>query len=267
MKRWHWIGCCLCIAFAAPAQAAPLAASLTVPNSTLLLSVDALGAITATANLSLTGTQGIELNDDFPVATKLTLGGGSLAIADNSLTLDLGALGSIGAGLVGAVISGFRSDGQLPLQFTGVDSFAFDPGDDTDPTETILDVGLLTYQGTGPFGSLLGDGTIDFSSYGARFLLYSIGPLGTLTRSVVGTSGGMTTYGLALAAPISTERIQLDDPAPDGIFIQLQGMLFATGTYVVAVPEPSTICLVGLGLLALIPFVRRPRPRSGRPRR
>ncbi|MBX7168059.1 MAG: PEP-CTERM sorting domain-containing protein [Pirellulales bacterium] len=244
---------------AQPALATPTPVTLTLtPASVLTLTVAALGSVTGTTTTTLTGTQGITLDDGVPTATSMTLDGGNINLSDASLFLNLGfLLGGVNAGIKNGHLTGLVSTGSVPLNYTaGTWNYTFDPGDPSggNLTSAGIDNGILTYNGTGIIGSLLGSGTLDFSTSPANFDLPPLGQVATLTQTLLGSSGVSTTYKITMSAPINVAQSVLT--APVQVDATLVGGIVATGTYVVA-PEPSTIVLLGIALAGLVAMRRK----------
>ncbi|MBX7167328.1 MAG: PEP-CTERM sorting domain-containing protein [Pirellulales bacterium] len=236
--------------------AAPTPVNLTLTGSNILLTIDALGAITATVGFNPTGSQNITLDDCDPIATSMTFDGGLFNLSDQTLLLNLGALGVIRTGFIGVKIGGLSSTGSIPLNYLGGTwNYSFDPGDPNggNVTSAAINQGILTYAGSGAIALLLGSGTLDFNTDPVVADLPSLGQIGSLQQTFLGASGGSTTYGVLLSAPLSVFTAIDTDL---GINATLQGLVQATGTYI-CVPEPSTVVLLGVALAALVPMYRR----------
>ncbi|MBX7166137.1 MAG: PEP-CTERM sorting domain-containing protein [Pirellulales bacterium] len=237
--------------------AAPVSTTLTlVPGSNLTLTVRLLGSISTSVNVPASGTQNLTLDSCDPLATTLSFDGGQLFADDNSFTFDLGALGSASASLIDVTLAALNTPGQIPLSYSGGTwNYQFDPADSTNSnTYSGVNGGLLTYQGSGPIALLLGSGTLDFSSDPLYFELPQGGELATLNQTLLGTSGGASTYGLTLTLPLSVNA-QIVVPGL-GVDAYFSGTIGATGSYV-CVPEPSTVVLLAAALAGFLPLARR----------
>lgn len=69
--------------------------------------------------------------------------------------------------------------------------------------------------------------------------------------------GGVTTMNTTLASSITADQLRITGVGGDGLYSVSQ--IEATGSAVVATPEPATIGLLALGLAGLVPAVRRRR--------
>ncbi len=240
------------LGFTTSARALPLPFSLEVDAgaSSLSLTISALGgAATGAAVTSLYTTgpgDGLDGNIDLanyagnvPGNGATTSGGAGLT--DATLVLNLGFLGGANAGLQGihASISGG------PLNAIGP-QISGNPGQNTydlGGTTLTLDSGSITYSGFGPIGGLLGVG-----AFGTP-LGFTL-PSGTLATVKLGPGPG--SRGMTLSIPVNIATTVTTNPVQiDAI---LGGQLVFTG---VRVPEPGTIALLAVGLVGLVPVVRR----------
>ncbi|MBX7167327.1 MAG: hypothetical protein K1X74_13435 [Pirellulales bacterium] len=267
---------------ASSAHAAPVSVSLTLqPSSILSLTVNALGGITASTTTVLSGNQNVTIdNGDMRVAVgnitvpdladTISLDGGLINISDASLNLNLGPLGTVLAGFQNAKLTGLTSTGNLPLNYIGgFATYNFDPGDPFggNVTSTSINNGVLTYSGSGAVALLLGSGTLDFATDPVGFDLPELGDVATLNQSETflgaSTMGSMicSTYNVdvLLSAPLSVSQNILTDPID--VLAILQGQIVASGSYLytvcVPIPEPSSIVLLGIASIGMLPLVRR----------
>lgn len=257
----------LALSAASKSQAAPVPVTLTLVSSSVLLRIDVSGLVTTSVNVALSGTQNILLSEPAGggVIPSFQFTGGDIDLADTSLSLVLPAGGgTVDAELIGVGTTGLTNNGVIPLTFTGGTwAYSFDPGGPvpaTNKTSVTLNSGFLTYIGTGTLGGLLGSGTQDFGASPAGFELPALGQIGTLTQSLLGSTGVTTTYRVVLTAPVTVSDDLITDPV--AVAATLSGNIVATGTYTL-VPEPSTVILAGIGLIALVPYARRRFSRTG----
>ncbi len=250
----------------------PKAASAALSSTTLTLTgasqanlfVTALGgAVTAyvpfeiSGNIDLQIFSGLSETDLEPLSPRITFMGANIDLSDESLDLSLGFLGGVSAAISNAGINTLISNGEIPLTNTDPTNpyeYTFDPGAGSF-TELGIDQGLFTYNGTGPVGGLLGTGTVDFSSDPVNATLDPVGQIGLVTQDIVAIGHPWVTIDIVLSAPITFSDSILTDPVD--VDVDLSGVLVATGTYVAYIPEPSTVVLLGIALVVMIPLRRR----------
>ena len=136
--------------------------------------------------------------------------------------------------------------------------YSFDPGGL--PTEITIDEGVFTYLGTGGVNAIWGSGTIDFSTNPLSSTIDPVGQIGLVTQHAVLSDG--FTY-VTVSAPLSfvdeIVTVVYGNEGLDSLEIRLQfehhGSFVATGKYLI--PEPSTVVLLGIALVGLIPLWRK----------
>ena len=175
----------------------------------------------------------------------LTVAGGGFNLATASLTIPLGFIGSLNAGIqnVGASIG--------PIgPVTGSAPVGGDPGMNTYDVGGLaitLNSGFLTYSGTGLVAGLIGTQGIDFSVNNANLVL----PPGTLATMKMASPTPFNNA-LTLSVPLALSTIVTSLPIRVDAF--LTGTLVLTG---VRVAEPGTVALMAIGLVGLVPVVRK----------
>ena len=256
------IFCCAWVAIVGAdksSYAYPASAQLTLTTDS---SVDLFitifdGAVTASVPFSLAGTLDIQVEERLNLdlindTTGLSFNGANIDLSDQTVDIMAGILGGILAEISGAKINSLSSNGFIPLTSTNVSNpftYEFDPGGGS-PTELSIDEGVFTYLGTGPFNPFLGSGTIDFATNPVSAVIPSVGQIGMVTQSAVVTDGNVY---VTVSAPITFTDALLTDPTDvDAI---LSGVIVGTGYFYI--PEPSSIVLLGIALVGLIPLWRR----------
>ncbi len=253
-----------CFGVGQSSHADPVATTLTLTGaSEANLFISALsGSVTAEIPFEIEGTIDVSFSNAIDdslsglVTTSVSLDGAEISLSDESINLNLGFLGNVSGAITGADINTLDSNGYIDLTVTNpVDPFeyTFDPGAGS-PTELSIDQGLFTYNGTGPIGGLLGSGTLDFSSDPVSATLDQVGQIGLVTQNVVTQIASVTTVEVVVSAPLEFTDTILTDPIV--VNLDLSGALYATGFYTI-VPEPSTVVLLGLALVVLIPLRRQ----------
>lgn len=238
--------------------AAPGYANLTLTtDSSVNLFVSALsGTVTALVPFDLSGSIDITANaaltsPSFNDTTGLAFSGADISLSDQTVNLAAGFLGGISAEVTGAGINSLTSNGYIPLNSTSGSppfTYSFDPGAGS-PTQIGIDEGLFTYLGTGPVGGVLGSGTVDFGADPVTADIPSVGQIGLVTQSFA--SSANVVY-ITVSAPITFADSLLTDPV--SVDVDLTGVIVATGFFV---PEPSSVVLLGIAILGLIPMWRR----------
>jgi len=244
------------------AKAAPANFQLTLTTDTevnLFISILG-GAVSALVPFDLSGTVDAAIDDAIQVdlvndSTGLSLIGADIDIGDLSINIPAGFLGGVAAEITGGGINTLTTNGYVPLNSTnGANPFTytFDPGAGG-PTQLAIDQGLFTYLGTGAAGGLIGSGTIDFNAEPIEAELPPVGQIGMVTQNAVVSDGFVY---VTVSAPITFTDQLLTDPVE--VSADLSGALVATGSYAL-VPEPSTVVLLGIALIGMIPVIRRMR--------
>lgn len=246
------------------ASAAPVSLTLTLTDQAGAgLFIAAIGgAVTSSIPFEISGTIDVTLDDAIDDlagtndTTSINLDGAQIFLSDETLNLSLGFLGGVSAGLDGLEITTLQSASPIALTTTNPTNpfeYNFDPGGGN-PTELAIGAGLFTYNGTGALGGALGSGTIDFSTEPLSAEIPSVGAIGLLTQTVTVT-GSTVVVDVVVSAPLSFSDEILTDPVD--VIVDLTGALVATGSYTTIIPEPSTMVLLGVALVGLIPMWRR----------
>ena len=156
----------------------------------------------------------------------------------------LGPLGAVFADLIGLGFS--TTSGPLALVNTSGSMRPFDLGG----TTLSLDQGLITYEATGYAGTLLEPGTFDFNVDPLNFEV-DPGP----TVKIIEELAQPGKANVTLLIPISVET-QVTTDTTD-IKAILNATILATGMKMV--PEPTTMVLLGIGVVGFLAVVRRQR--------
>ncbi len=236
------------------AKAAPVSLTLTLTTDAGMdLLISAAVVLTGSAGFDFTGTIDIVLDDAIDDlagtndTTSFEFVGAAIAISDESLVIP----SIIDSEFIGVGINTLTSNGPIPLTTSvPVNPFAytFDPGAGS-PTTFGLDVGLLTYSG-------LASGTFDFGTDPLLGDLGPVGQIGFVTQDVTIT-GNTIVVDVTVSAPLTFNSNITTDPLP--IDVDLSGAIVATGSYTTIIPEPSSIVLLGIALVGMIPVWRRMR--------
>ncbi len=271
------------VSFGQASLASPVPVTLTLTDSSAanLFISGLLGAFTSSVPIDLSGTLDVEIRDatyarfDNTVhhfTTSIALTGSDIELSDESISSNRGFLGGVEFGLINVGINQFNSNGQIDLMnLAEVDPFeyTFDPGGGVGGADLAIDQGLFTYNGTGVLGGRLGSGIVDFSLDPVGGLLGPVGQIGLVTQDVV-LVGDTTTVEVAVSVPLprveailtSVEYVSTFEDTVSTtqyeVLVELSGALVATGFYTaIVLPEPSTVVLLGIALVALIPLRRR----------
>lgn len=251
----------------AQAASVPIQLTLTDDAGANLFIAAIGGVVTASIPFDISGTIDVSLDEAISGnlvpdelvnnTTGIALTGADIDLSDESLSLSLGLLGGVDGAIVGAGINTLDSNGNIALTTTNPTNpfeYSFDPGGGN-PTSLAIDQGQFTYLGFGPLGGALGSGTIDFSSEPVEAELPSLGQIGLVTQDVVAQIGNTVTVDVVVSAPLTFSDTILTDPID--VTVDLSGALVATGFYTYIVPEPSTLVLLGIAFVGLIPMWRR----------
>jgi hypothetical protein len=234
---------------ASPAQAYLISTTLTAtPSSSVTLLLSAIGgAATGSATMGVSGTADMTFDQDLttpPQAIGVQLDDADFTLSDASLTVSLGFLGGVSAATFSLHLGGEGPMvGATPIG--GGMSVA-----DFGGTTLELDGGTVTYKGTGAIGGLLGSGTFDFSSAPLALVLPP-GSTVTISEALVGVGTTAVTVDIPLAF---MDTITTD---PVDVAVDLSGLITLTGLKIFIIPEPATWVMIGLGLVGIIPLVRR----------
>lgn len=227
------------IAVSGVASAKPIAWSIDQNLSFLSLKLTTLsGAVTGEAKATLSGNAAADLDG----SGILSLLSGSALLSDEQLNLSLGFLGNVAAGLQ-SVAAGLPTGVVNPTGSTAT-TYTYDLGG----TTLFLNGGVITYSGSGPVGALLGSGSFDFNTDPLSFPIPNGVAIATLTLG----PGSPNNTPVTLDIPLNVSTIVTTDPIQ--IDAALNARIVLTG---VRIPEPGTMVLMGLGLIGLVPVVRR----------
>ncbi len=168
---------------------------------------------------------------------------GEVDLSDIALSISLGFLGAVNAASDpnnGLGVSLGSSGILSPDSTAGSNMSFYNPGG----LQLNLDQGVITYNGSGPVGGLLGTGSFDFNS----------GPLSFAIPSAPGTVKVTTdnAKNVTVLIPINITTVVTTDPID--VAATLAGQIVLTGR---AVPEPGTMVLFALGGIALVPAALR----------
>ena len=234
-----------------PLQAAPASFVATLaPGSQMSLFVSAFGGFTALIPIDVTGTVDVILDDaiDDPALTNdttlISLVDATIDITDQTTTVNPGP---VTIELNGAGINALDSNG--PIATTSLSpvnyEYVFDPGGGT-PTDISIDEGsILLDTGVGSISR-------DFLADPFVAIIAPLGPIGFLTQNV-SVIGGNIVVDVVISLPITLAEM---DSGTSPIDVSIEGVLIATGSYTTVVPEPSTLVLLGISMIGLIPLLR-----------
>lgn len=215
------------------------------------------GVVTSSVPFDFSGSIDVTIDDSLDAdlindSTGIAITGANINIADVTVDVDASFLGGLIGEFIGVEINTLTSNGNIPLTTTvpaNPFEYTFDPGGGA-PTQLSIDDGLFTYIGTGPAGGVDGIGVFDFSTDPIDATLGSVGQFGMVTQAAVVSDG--LVY-VTVSAPITFSDFLATDPATVGA--DLSGTLVATGVY--PIPEPSTVVLLGIAIVGLLPLWRR----------
>ena len=214
------------------------------------------GAVTSLVPRELSGTMDISIDDSLSAdfindSTGIAFTGANLDIADTDFIISAGFLGHVDAGFMGLGINNLSSNGNMLLTTTNPINpfgYTFDPGSGS-PTAIGIDQGLFTYYGN-PASILVEPGVVDFGSAPLEGTLGLLGQVGQLTQHSILSDG--LVY-VTVSAPITYSDFLLTDIVQ--FEAEFSGALVATGVY--PIPEPSSVVLLGIATVGLIPLWRR----------
>lgn len=222
------------LAVSGVASAKPIAWQIDSNLSFLSLKLTTLsGAVTGEAKATMTGGGTADLDN----ANVLSLLGGNAALSDEQLNLSLGFLGNVAAGLQSLGVG-------LPTGVFNPVGNTYDLGGGA----LIINSGMITYSGSGPVGTLLGTGAFNFNTDPLVFAI----PNGIAIASLTVGAGPPNATPVTLDIPLNISTIVTTDPIQ--IDAALTARIVLTG---VRIPEPGTMALMGLGLIGIIPVIRR----------
>jgi len=232
--------------------AAPVSTTLRIvdsgPSASFIsIGLEALGGlITSDITTFISGEFHVTMDNVGVQTLSLTIDNASLALSDVNVNIDLGFLGGVAGELTGTTLSmSGVPHAQLPHS-AGMTSF-FDLGGDT----ISIDSGLLTYEGTGSIGGVLGSGTLDLAVSPLGFELPSGATIRILESAVSPTKNNVT-----LLVPLSIPSTTLVTD-PIDVSASLTALLIATGMTIV--PEPGSLVLLGIGVVGLLTVLARRR--------
>lgn len=216
-----------------------------VPGSTLevFLADTNPGGATVSAPANVSGTIHATIRNA-PFAAAMQMHGAALDLSDVSLSLDLGG----SDGTVDAESLGLRLHISGPPIFAstmvGVIS-TFDLGG----TDVAIDDGEFSYEGSGPVGGQVGQGTFDFDANPLSFVL----PPGSTIETIEDFISSPVFTSITVEVPLALSHAIATDPIP--LDFGIAGTLLLTGRF--WWPEPGTWLLLAMGMAGLIPLIRR----------
>jgi len=235
------------------ANAAPFLLTVDSSQSTIALTIAAIGgAATGAVNTTVSGTIAGDLlalpigpnfqPDALTIQTTGILGATQIGLTNGSLSVSLGFLGSIEAETFG-VGATLDSQGALPPSTPGIPTSLYDPNG----TVLTLNIGHITYKGAGAVGGLLGSGTFDFVADPTSVVVPSAPD--TVGITIAQNAGPK---GVTLIIPLNVTTTVVTDPVD--VTANVTGFIVATGFMV---PEPGTVMLLAIGVIGLVPVIRK----------
>jgi hypothetical protein len=223
-------------------------------QSTINLTIAAVGgAATGAVNTTVTGTIAGDLvvnpvgpnfspGDLTIQTTNINFDMTQVGLSNGSLSINLGFLGAVNAETFG-VGATLDSNGPITPDVAGAPTSTYDP----DGSTLTLNVGVITYKGSGAVGGLLGSGTFDFTNDPTSVNIPSAPNSVSLT-----VSQNPGPKSITLVIPLSVTTTVTTDPVD--ITANVTGVIVATGFLV---PEPGTLVLLGIAAAGLVPVIRK----------